>query len=187
MALWGTKDTVYSTGKVDCTTAGVLTRQAGTIAWTSGNGVKVGQVVTLASDGAGQGQGIIKSIDVATGNSAQITLTNLDLPGAFTDVDYEIRETPKSEVKGGRFAIGEVFGVDSTEQSVATAASGEARKYAPAHAGWVGITTYNDGNGNFRVKTEVLVAMGRGKDSDGSADTGGISGDSSDDTILPDS
>ena len=171
MALWGTKDTVYSTGKVDCTTAGVLTRQAGTIAWTAANGVKVGQVVTLATDGAGQGQGIIKSIDSAT----QLTLTNLDLPGAFTNVDYEIRETPKSEVNGGRFANNEIFGVDTTEQGVANAATGEARKYAPPHSGWVGITTYNDMHGNFRVKTEVLVANST------------ISADSSDDTILPDS
>ena len=171
MALWGTKDTVYSTGKVNCTTAGVLTKQSGSIAFTSGNGVKVGQVVTLATDGAGQGQGIIKSIDSAT----QLTLTNLDLPGAFTDVDYEIRETPKSEVNGGRFANNEIFGVDTTEQGVANAASGEARKYAPPHAGWVGITTYNDMHGNFRVKHEVLVA--------GSS----ITGDSGDDTILPDS
>ena len=171
MSLWGTKDTVYSTGKVNCNTAGVLTKQSGSIAFTAGNGVKVGQVVTLATDGAGQGQGIIKSIDSAT----QLTLTNLDLPGAFTNVDYEIRETPKSEVNGGRFAIGEVFGVDTTEITVANAASGEARKYAPPHAGWVGITTYNDMHGNFRVKHEVLVA--------GSS----ITGDSGDDTILPDS
>jgi len=171
MALWGTKDTVYSTGKVNCTTAGVLTKQSGSIAFTSGNGVKVGQVVTLATDGAGVGQGIIKSIDSAT----QLTLTNLDLPGAFTNVDYEIRETPKSEVNGGRFANNEIFGVDTTEQGVANAASGEARKYAPPHSGWVGITTYNDMHGNFRVKTEVLVANST------------ISADSSDDTILPDS
>ena len=171
MALWGTKDTVYSTGNVNCTTAGVLTKQSGSIAFTSGNGVKVGQVVTLATDGAGAGQGIIKSIDSAT----QLTLTNLDLPGAFTDVDYEIRETPISEVNGGNFAINEVFGVDTTEITVANAASGEARKYAPSHAGWVGITTYNDMHGNFRVKSEVLVA--------GSS----ITGDSGDDTILPDS
>ena len=88
MALWGTKDTVYSTGKVNCTTAGVLTKESGSIAWTAGNGVKVGQVVTLATDGAGVGEGVIKSIDSAT----QITLTSLNLPGAFTDVDYEIRE-----------------------------------------------------------------------------------------------
>ena len=171
MSLWGTKDTVYSTGKVNCTTAGVLTKQSGSIAWTSGNGIKVGQVVTLATDGAGPGQGIIKSIDSAT----QLTLTNLDLPGAFTNVDYEIRETPVAEVKGGNFGINEIFGVDTTEITVANAASGEARKYAPAHAGWVGITTYTDMHGNTRIKTETLVA--------GSS----ISGDSTDDTILPDS
>ena len=171
MSLWGTKDTVYSTGKVNCTTAGVLTKQSGSIAWTSGNGIKVGQVVTLATDGAGPGQGIILSIDSAT----QLTLTNLDLPGAFTNVDYEIRETPVAEVKGGNFGINEIFGVDTTEITVANAASGEARKYAPAHAGWVGITTYTDQHGNTRIKTETLVA--------GSS----ITGDSTDDTILPDS
>ena len=171
MSLWGTKDTVYSTGKVNCTTAGVLTKQSGSIAWTAGNGIKVGQVVTLATDGAGPGQGVILSIDSAT----QLTLTNLDLPGAFTNVDYEIRETPIAEVKGGNFGINEIFGVDTTEITVANAASGEARKYAPAHAGWVGITTYTDQHGNTRIKTETLVA--------GSS----ITGDSTDDTILPDS
>tara|TARA_Y100001970_G_scaffold146270_1_gene179635 strand:- start:1266 stop:1778 length:513 start_codon:yes stop_codon:yes gene_type:complete len=170
MSLWGTKDTVYSTGKVNCTEAGVLTKQSGSINFNA-NGVAVGQVVTLATDGAGPGQGIIKSID----SNTQLTLSNLNLPGAFTDVDYEIRETPVSEVNGGNFAINEIFGVDTTEQTVANAASGDARKYAPAHAGWVGITTYNDMHGNFRVKTETLVA--------GST----ISGDSGDDTILPDS
>jgi len=171
MALWGNKDTVYSSGKVNCTTAGVLTKESGTVAWTSGNGVKVGQVVTLATDGAGPGEGIIKSIDSAT----QITLSNLNLPGAFTDVDYEIREKPVSTVNTTQYGISEIYGVDTTEQGVANAASGDARKYAPAHAGWVGITTYNDMHGNFRVKTETLVA--------GST----ISGDSTDDTILPDS
>ena len=171
MSLWGTKDTVYSTGKVNCTEAGVLTKQSGSIAFTSGNGVKVGQVVTLATDGAGPGQGIIKSIDSAT----QLTLTNLDLPGAFTNVDYEIRETPVAEVKGGNFGIEEVFGVDTTEITVANAASGNARKFAPPHAGWVGITSYTDMHGNLRVKTEVLVA------------SSSITGDSGDDTVLPDS
>ena len=170
MALWGTKDTVYSTGKVNCTTAGVLTKQSGSIAFTAGNGVKVGQVVTLATDGAGPGQGIIKSIDSTT----QLTLTNLDLPGAFTNVDYEIRETPVAEVNGGTFGINEIFGVDNAEITVANAASGNARKFAPPHSGWVGITSYTDMHGNLRVKTEVLVA------------SSSITGDSGDDTILPD-
>ena len=68
-----------------------------------------------------------------------------------------------------------IYGVDTTEQSVANAASGNARKYAPPHAGWVGISTYLDQHGSLRVKHEVLVA--------GST----ISADSGDDTLLPDS
>ena len=171
MALWGTKDTVYSTGKVNCTTAGVLTKQSGSIAFTSGNGVKVGQVVTLATDGAGVGEGVIKEITSATA----LQLTNLNLPGAFTNVDYEIREKPVYTVQDSHWDASNIYGVDTTEQGVANAASGNARKYAPPHAGWVGITTYNDNAGNLRVKHEVLVA--------GST----ISADSGDDTLLPDS
>ena len=168
MPLWGTKDTVYSTGKVNCTTAGVLTKQSGSIAWTAGNGIKVGQVVTLATDGAGAGQGVIKSIDSAT----QLTLTNLDLPGAFSAVDYEVRETPIAEVKGGTYSVGQVFGVSTAEQ---TETVDDSSQYHPAHSGWVGISTHMDMHGNLRVKTEVLVANST------------ISGDSTDDTILPDS
>ena len=167
MPLWGTKDTVYSVGKVNVTTAGVVTKQSGAgLNFTTS--CKVGMVVTLADDGAGQGQGVIKSIDSAT----QMTLTNLDLPGAFTAVDYEVRESPVAEVKGGRFAIGEVYGVSVAEQQETV---DDNSQYHPAHSGWVGITTYNNHDGTLRVKTEVLVANST------------ISGDSTDDTILPDS
>ena len=167
MPLWGIKDTVYSVGKVNCTTAGVVTKQSGAgLNFTTS--CKVGMVVTLADDGAGQGQGVIKSIDSAT----QMTLTNLDLPGAFSAVDYEVRESPVAEVKGGSFAIGEVYGVSVAEQQETV---DDNSQYHPAHSGWVGITTYNNHDGTLRVKTEVLVANST------------ISGDSTDDTILPDS
>ena len=54
MALWGNKDTVYSTGNVNVNvTTGVVTKQSGSIAWTAGNGVKVGQVITV--DGTSEG------------------------------------------------------------------------------------------------------------------------------------
>ena len=43
MPLWGTKDTVYPTGKVNVSASGVVTKQSGSIALTAGNGVKVGQ------------------------------------------------------------------------------------------------------------------------------------------------
>ena len=172
MPLWGTKDTVYSTGKVNCTTAGVVTKQSGSINFNS-NDVAVGQVLTLATDGAGPGQGIIKSID----SNTQITLDpeRLDLPGSFSDVDYEIRETPLYEVRGGSFGINQIYGVDVAE---AQAARDDNSKYKPACSGWVGITTYTDMHGVARVKTETLVAGGG---------DGFITGDSGDDAILPDS
>ena len=70
------------------------------------------------------------------------------------------------------YGAGEIFGVDTAEQA---AARDDNSQYRPAHAGWVGITSYTDQHGNTRVKTEVLVA--------GST----ISGtDSTDDDILPD-
>ena len=101
-----------------------------------------------------------------------MTLTNLDLPGAFSAVDYEVRETPIAEVKGGTYSVGQVFGVSTAEQ---TETVDDSSQYHPAHSGWVGITTHMDMHGNLRVKTEVLVANST------------ISGDSTDDTILPDS
>ena len=173
MALWGTKDTVYSTGNVNVNvTTGVVTKQSGSIAWTAGNGVKVGQVITIADDGAGVGEGVIQSIDSAT----QLTINTEHLPGTnFTNVGYEIREKPISTLFDSNYESGEIFGVDVTEQTVASAAGSQ---YSPAHAGWVGITSYTqttNGVSVQRVKTEVLVA--------GSS----ITGDASDDTILPDS
>ena len=170
MALWGTKDTVYSTGNVNVNvTTGVVTKQSGSIAWTSGNGVKVGQVITID----GSSEGIIESIDSAI----QLTIGTEYLPSAnISNKGYEIREIPKSTLHDTNFAVGEIFGVDTNEIGIAnTATAGsEARKFAPPHAGWVGITTYNDHAGNLRIKSEVLVA--------GSS----ITGDSSDDTIFPD-
>ena len=52
-----------------------------------------------------------------------------------------------------------IFGVDNTEQGVVNGKTGDARKYAAPHAGWVGINTYMDMHGNLRVKTETLVAL----------------------------
>ena len=175
MALWGTKDTVYSTGNVNVNvTTGVVTRQSGAIAWT---GVAVGDVITIADDGAGVGEGVILSIDdTGPGAGAQITITTEHLPSTnFTNVGYEIRQKPKYTLHDTNYDTDEIFGVDTTEQTVAKGKTGDARKYAPAHAGWVGITSYTDNHGNFRVKTEVLVA--------GSS----ISGDASDDVQLQDS
>ena len=166
MALWGTKDTVYSTGNVNVNvTTGVVTKQSGSIAWTAGNGVKVGQVITID----GTSEGVIESIDSET----QLTIGTEYLPSSnISNKGYEIREKPISTLFDTNYGAGEIFGVDTAEQA---AAREDNSQYRPAHAGWVGITSYTDMHRNQRVKTEVLVA--------GSS----ISGDSTDDTILPDS
>jgi len=154
MSLWGNKDTVYSTGNVTTIAItngdGVITASGST--WNSGNGVVPGLVITMGA----KGSGVIKSVDSTT----QLTLvgaTGLTAEGSLTQA-YNISEQPKSLVVDSNYDGNEIYGVDTTEQSVANGASGEARQYAPAHAGWVGITTYVDTHGNLRVKTETLVA-----------------------------
>jgi len=64
-----------------------------------------------------------------------------------------------------------IYGVDNNEQGIVNGKSGDARKYAAPHAGWVGISTHMDMHGNLRVKTETLVALNI------------TSGDQADDTI----
>ena len=168
MSLWGNKDTVYSTGNVT------------TIAITNGDGVITGSGTTFSSSGlvsAGQvitmgakGSGVIKSVD----SNTQLTLvgaTGLTAEGSLTQ-SYNISEQPKSLVVDTNYDGNEIYGVDVAEQQETV---DDASQYHPAHAGWVGITTYTDNHGNIRVKSEVLVA--------GSM----ITADASDDTILPDS
>lgn len=164
MSLWGTKDTVYSTGNVNLdVSTGVVTKQSGSIDFASN--VEAGQIITID----GTAEGVIESVDSAT----QLTIGTEYLPASdLSNKTYEVREKPKSTLFDSNYSATEIFGVDETEQSVARAAGSQ---YRPAHAGWVGITSYTDQHGNIRVKTEVLVA--------GSS----ISADAGDDQQLPDS
>ena len=164
MALWGTKDLVYNTGNVNVNvTTGVVTKQSGSIAWTAGNGVKVGQVITVD----GTAEGVIESIDSAT----QLTIGTEYLPSSnISNKGYVISEKPKSTLFDSKYAAGDIFGVDNAEVGVAVTT-----KYSVTHGGWVGITSYTDQDGVLRVKTETLVAMGKDKDN-----SGGITGDAED-------
>ena len=174
MALWGTKDVVYGQN-----TDGSVAISGSTVTGTgttfnTANLIKAGDIITVGTAGT-CGEGIIKSVDSAT----QITLINanhiIDGGHTITGQSYEIRQKPISTVGDSNYGANEIFGVDTAEQA---AARDDNSQYRPAHAGWVGITSYTDQHGNQRVKTEVLVA--------GSSITGGAN-DASDDTILPDS
>ena len=170
MSLWGNSDSIYSTGTVtDITAEGVVTGNSTT--WTSGNGVVPGLVITL---GSANGSGVIKSVDSATqitlDSAADITVLS---SGSIT---YNISAQPVYLPKDSNWNGNEIYGVDTAEQQFTnsgSSATAEQKKYNPAHAGWVGITTYTDMHNNLRVKTEVFVA--------GST----ITSDADDDTKLP--
>ena len=128
--------------------------------------------------GATYGEAIIVSVDSNTKCTVASTEFLIYDPTTGlipTGTAYFVSGKPKSLLTDSNYSSTEVYGVDTTEQGVANAASGDARKYAPPHAGWVGIQTYIDTHGTLRVKTETLVAMSS------------IDSDASDDTKFPDS
>jgi len=183
MALWGNKDLVGNDGSVTITLSSGAIAGSGTTFATVGFEVSAGDVIVVGA-GATYGHAVIKS--VSSNTAASVATTQYLIPdhaGNIAGASYFVTQMPVSsiedvvyqapDVKTGRTAS--VFGVDTTEQAVANAASGDARKYAPAHAGWVGVTTYVDCHGSLRVKTETLVA--------GSS----ITGDANDDAQYPDS
>ena len=103
----------------------------------------VGKVITVGAAGT-CGEAVIASRSSATAIS--IASTQFLVPdgsGNVTGVAYTVTEKPISTLGDVNYQVTEIYGVDTTEQTVANAASGEARKYAPPHAGWVGIQTYN--------------------------------------------
>jgi len=169
MSLWGNKDSVYSAGTVNVNlVTNTITGTVGVVTFTSN--VSEGDVITVGA-GATYGYAVIIGV---TSTTLSIASTAGFVSGLSTVAgsSYNISEEPiytlgdstykAPEVKTTGFSTSSLFtgvvGVSTAEQYVANAATGNARKFAPTHAGWVGITTYYDAHGNLRVKTETLVA-----------------------------
>ena len=190
MSLWGNKELVSNTGTIGITiSSGLVTGDSTTFVT---DGVAEGDVIVVGT-GATMGYGVVKSV----ASNTSLTLHSVQYlrdpslderktrtTNVPTETDFYIGQIPVSvlsnpaltapEAKSNRTDV--IYGVDTGEQDAANAASGDARKYAAPHAGWVGVTTYiqtnADGTTELRVKTEVLVAGGA--DSDGN---GGIASD----------
>jgi len=184
MALWGNLDSVYSDGTINVNLdTATITGATGVVTFTTA-GISTGNVVTVGT-GATYGYAVVTGF---TSTSISIASTAGFVSGlsTVTGSTYSISEEPLYTVVDSHYRAPEaksdffsgVFGVDSLEVAVAAATTvgGKEAAYAVAHSGWVGVTTYVDNHGNFRVKSEVLVA-------------GGISttADASDDTRFPDS
>ena len=183
MALWGNTDLVTDAGTIGIAWTNGLVTGAGTTFVTAG--VSAGDVITVGT-GATFGYAIVESVTDAT-TLTIVDTDNLvdpaaDVPAGAT---YFISQEPLYVLGDSHFRAPEsktsgfstspvftgVFGVDEIELGVANAASGDARKYAAPHTGWVGVTTYVDCHGTVRVKSEVLVAGGILTTSDAPDDT----------------
>lgn len=193
MALWGKADAVHTTGTIIVN----LSNKTITGTGTTFTNASVGDVISI---GVGNtfGQAVISGITsntfVSIASTQFITGIGTVGYGALVGVAYTISQKPKYTLEDGQYFAPDaksnrysaVFGVDPYETAVArtTTVGGKAGAYGVAHAGWVGITTYVDAQGNFRVKSEVLVAMSGISSGTPSA---GTYGDAADDTRLPDS
>ena len=172
MSLWGKSESqLAGSGTVAINLGtGVVTGTNSTF-----SAAMVGSVITVGTAGT-CGEAVI--ISRASNTSISVASTQFLIPNGgagITGIAYTVTQKPKSTLGDANYQVSEIYGVDTTEQTVANAASGEARKYAPPHAGCVGIQTYNDMHGNFRVKSETLVA------------SSSITGDAADDAKFPDS
>jgi hypothetical protein len=183
MALWGKADSIYSPGTVTVDYAAKTVTGSGT----SFTSATVGSVISIGV-GITFGEAVISAITSATVVSIAETSTLSGAP--ISGVAYTMSQKPiyvlkdSNYVEGAGVGLGtihSVYGVDVYEAQAAVNT-----KQKVAHAGWVGVHTYIDMHGNYRVKSEVLVAFSG--ITTGTAAVGAATsyGDAADDTAYPD-
>ena len=142
MSLWGNKDTVYSDGTIAI--SGVTVTGTGTTFNTAGL-ISAGDVLTVGT-GSTQGEAVIASVTNGTTLVLEAGPSTLDT-GTISGAAYVISQRPISTIFDTNYDAAEIYGVDTTEQGVANTAGSQ---YTPAHAGYVGITTYIDATGKYK-------------------------------------
>ena len=174
MALWGERDNFQSVAAGIATVdLSNLTVDIGAAPFTAG----VGTDTPIIKLGLGATCGFAEIVGVTSTRLVSIANTDAIIPdavGAVAGVAYSLTQAPRSldedpaavSQSAGSISSTRYFGVGSTAlaQGYGDGINGpvglaSTSAYRPAHAGWVGVQTYTDNHGNFRVKTEVLVAM----------------------------
>ena len=157
MALWGNKDNVTSAGTVGLNYSTGVVTGSGTAFGAAGS-AQVGDVIRFTKGSVYYGDAVIVSIASAT--SLTIGSTNNLSGAAISGSDFTITQLPKYTITDSSFSEKNENGADEYVFGVAAggvdAAAGTVYETS---AGWVGVQTYTDCQGNDRVKKEVLVAM----------------------------
>jgi len=169
MALWGNNDNISSQGRVTLNYAtGIVTGSnletpgAGTLFGQTGS-IQEGDVIRFGSmtkPGTYFGDAVVISIASTT----QLTIgSTAGLSGAaIAGTSFQASQLPKYTVLDSHYSESQALanGYDAKVYGIST--TGSQNSTATAYevgVGWVGVTTYNDSDGNLRVKKEILVAM----------------------------
>jgi len=161
MALWGNNDAVGSNGTVTLDySTGVVTGSGTTFGQVGA--AKTGDVIKFGIKGtAASAVYFGDAVIVAIAGTQSLTIgSTAGLSGAaIAATTFQVSESPifatldahySQRKEGSEFVYG-VAGAGVT--------ASQNTSHQLTHAGWVGVTTYNDSDGNLRVKSEVLVAM----------------------------
>ena len=160
MALWGNSDNVTSAGIVTVNYSTRVVDGHGTAFGNAGS-IQAGDVIRFGDDpvtGVYHGDAVVASIT----STSQLTIASTaGLSGAaIAGTNFYASQCPS-------YTVGDVKYSESTSGTADAYVYGVAKQGAQnANAtvyetgvGWVGVTTYNDQHGNYRVKKEILVAM----------------------------
>ena len=186
MSLWGNNDNVTSAGKITSIDYAAKTVTGSGTAWGAAGSAQVGDVLRIGVRGpVGTatyfGDAVITEIASATSCSIASTASlvnpntnaNFNLAAAGITTSFTVSQMPiwcTQDLQGDRYrnqasafeSDSLVFGISNAtaQNSDTTAAQApSAQGQFKTDAGWVGVTTYIDTHGNYRVKQEVLVAM----------------------------
>jgi hypothetical protein len=160
MALWGTADGIYSPGTVAVDYSAETITGTGTSFRSAG--IATGTVIVIGV-GATFGQAVIS--DITSETLISIATTQYLSGAVISGVGYTLTQKPIYTLEDSNYDLtptdstglyNAIFGVDTYEQDAVNASGSQ---YHSAHAGWVGVHTYVDMHGNYRVKSETLVAF----------------------------
>ena len=161
MALWGNNDAVGSGGTVSLNYATGAVTGGGTTFGQTG-AAQEGDVIRFGDrNGTYFGDAVIVSI---AGTESLTIGSTAGLSGAaIASTSFFVSQLPKSSILDSHYSESATLANDfdslvyGTNGTTAEAELGT--QYELTHGGWVGVTTYNDNEGNLRVKKETLVAM----------------------------
>ena len=184
MSLWGNNDNVTSVGLITQFDYDNKIVHGQNTQFGESGSAQVGDVLRIGVRGPGvaatyYGDVVITSIastiQASVASTASLigpTIGNLHVAG-FAGTEFTVSQMPiwcTQDLQGDKYrneasafeSDSLVFGISNAvaQNSSSTAAQSPSEQgQFKTESGWVGITTYIDNHGNYRVKQEVLVAM----------------------------